>query len=298
LRPHLVVPVGTRVVLKNAFASNCPKGAVAEIVSAPTDGSHSYRVRLPTGKEVALSRQDFSIRRHYEVEGLEADLAEYDLSDCVIYRCIVGSRAYGLDHEESDIDRRGAYLPPAEAHWSLFGVPEQLENKDTQECYWEFQKFVLLALKANPNVLECLYTPLVEKVAPIGQEMLEQRAIFLSKLVYQTYNNYVLSQFKKMEQDLRTGGKVRPKHAMHLVRLMLSGITVLREGYVPVRVEAHRDRLLAIRNGEIHWDEVNAWRLALHAEMDRAYADSVLPDRPDYRAANDLVLRARRSVIS
>jgi predicted nucleotidyltransferase len=29
----------------------------------------------------------------------------------VIYRCVVGSRAYGLDHDESDIDLRGIYLP-------------------------------------------------------------------------------------------------------------------------------------------------------------------------------------------
>ncbi|MEZ4727824.1 MAG: nucleotidyltransferase domain-containing protein [Caldilineaceae bacterium] len=41
---------------------------------------------------------------------------------------MVGSRAYGLAHEESDTDRRGVYLPPADLHWSLYGVPEQLEN--------------------------------------------------------------------------------------------------------------------------------------------------------------------------
>src|SRR5438477_73705 len=85
------------------------------------------------------------------------------LYDHVIYRCIVGSRAYGLDDDESDTDRRGIYLPPAELHWSLSGVPEQLENLATDDVYWEIQKFITLALKANPNVLECLYTPLAER---------------------------------------------------------------------------------------------------------------------------------------
>ena len=79
-------------------------------------------------------------------------MAEYDLYQYVIYRCVVGSRTYGLDREESDFDRRGVYLPPAEMQWSLFGVPEQLENPETDECYWELQKFLTLALKANPNV--------------------------------------------------------------------------------------------------------------------------------------------------
>jgi predicted nucleotidyltransferase len=76
------------------------------------------------------------------------------------------ARAYGLDSATSDTDRRGIYLPPARLHWSLAGVPEQIEDKDAEECYWELQKFLVLALKANPNVLECLYTPMVERTTP------------------------------------------------------------------------------------------------------------------------------------
>jgi hypothetical protein len=44
---------------------------------------------------------------------------------------VVGSRAYGLDDAASDTDRRGIYLPPAELHWSLGEVPEQLEDDVT-----------------------------------------------------------------------------------------------------------------------------------------------------------------------
>jgi uncharacterized protein len=210
---------------------------------------------------------------------------------------VVGSRAYGLDHEGSDVDRRGIYLPPADLQWSLFGVPDQLENDETQECYWELQKFITLALKANPNVLECLYTPLVEDVSPLAQELLDQRQMFLSKLVYQTYNGYVMSQFKKMTHHLQNYGTIKWKHAMHLIRLLLSGITALQEGTVPVRVEAHREELLAIRRGEKTWDEVNEWRIALHKTFDAAYQTSVLPDRPNYEQANAFLVHARRSVV-
>ena len=182
-----------------------------------------------------------------------------NLFERVIYRCVVGSRAYGLDDAESDTDRRGIYLPPAELHWSLYGVPEQLENEDTQEAYWEIQKFLILALKANPNVLECLYTPLVETQTPLAEELLPMRSSFLSRLVYQTYNGYVMSQFKKMQADLRNQGQVKWKHVMHLIRLLISGIDVLREGYVPVRVDEHREQLLAIKRGEMPWRK---WSLA------------------------------------
>jgi predicted nucleotidyltransferase len=180
----------------------------------------------------------------------------------VIYQCIIGSQAYGLADSESDIDRRGFYLPPAELHWSLYGVPEQLECEPTQEAYWEIQKFLVLALKANPNVLECLYTPLVEKTTPLADELLGMREMFLSRLVYQTYNGYVMSQFKKMQADIRNQGQVKWKHVMHLIRLLISGISVLRKAFVPVQVDDHREQLLAIKRGEVPWEETEKWRLA------------------------------------
>jgi len=225
-------------------------------------------------------------------------LADFDLYGCVIYRCVVGSRAYGLASEESDTDRRGIYLPPAEMQWSLYGVPEQLENPATEEAYWELQKFLVLALKANPNVLECLYTPVVEHATALAEELRAMRGAFLSKLVYQTYNGYVLSQFKKLDTGRARHGKIKWKHAMHLIRLLLAGITALREGQVPVSVGEHRAQLLAIRDGQMAWDELNRWRLALHHEFDAAYAGTKLPERPDYERANGLLIDARRSAAS
>jgi hypothetical protein len=140
-----------------------------------------------------------------------------------------------------------------------------------------------------------LYTPLVETATPIAKDLLEQREMFLSKLVYQTYNGYVMSQFKKMEQDLRTKGKIRLKHAMHLIRLLLSGITILKDGFVPVKVEDYRQQLLAIRQGDMAWDEVNAWRLALHHQFDQALRKTALPERPDYEKTNTFLIKARQS---
>src|SRR5439155_7394169 len=126
-------------------------------------------------------------------------------------------------------------------------------------------------LKANPNVLECLYTPLVEKATPLAEELLAMKTIFLSRMVYQTYNGYVMSQFKKMQADIRNKGQVRWKHVMHLIRLLLSGIGVLRDGIVPVKVDAQRDWLLAIRHGEVAWEDVENWRLSLHQEFNTAF---------------------------
>ncbi len=153
---------------------------------------------------------------------MSVSAAASELFPFVIYRCVMGSQAYGLASESSDIDRRGFYLPPADLEWSLSGVPEQLENKNEQ-VYWEIEKFIRLALKANPNVLECLYSPMVEYSTEVSNEIVAARHVFLSKEVYQTFNAYAWAQFKKLERDLRNQGEPRWKHVMHLIRLLLPG---------------------------------------------------------------------------
>lgn len=301
-----LVPVGTQVVTRVATPRAPrelprPRGAVGVVAAQPVDGDERYRLRLVDGGEVRLRRPDFAVRKLDQSEGVRQrdDLPSgFRVQDWVVYRCVVGSTAYGLAEPGSDLDRRGIYLPPAELHWSLRGVPEQVENDATEEVYWELQKFLVLALKANPNVLECLHTPMIELATPLAEEVLAMRSAFLSKLVYQTYNGYVVSQFRKLEQDLRNRGEIRWKHAMHLVRLLLAGVAVLRDGLVPVEVPAdQRERLLAIRRGEVPWAEVDAWRLELHRAFDAAYETSALPERPDYEQVDAFLVRARRSMV-
>jgi len=298
-----------------------PRGAVGVVTRTPTDKGGKFLVRFPDGFEFSLQREQLEVLKHLKARlGVAADVSrltsapprvgeqsgltsaatapgEFDLESLVIYRCVVGSRAYGLDHDDSDTDRRGIYLAPADLQWSLFGAPEQFEDNATQSCYWELQKFLIMALKANPNILECLYSPMVEKVTPLGEELLALRQQFLSQMIFQTFNGYAMSQFKKIEQDIRNHGEVRWKHAMHLLRLLLTGAATLRDGSVPVRVGVHRDRLLAVKRGEMPWADVDAWRKELHRDFERALAETRLPERPDYEQANAFLVRARRQQV-
>ncbi len=280
-----------------------PRGAVGIVTRTPAVPGEKFLVRFPDGFEASLAPDQLEVLKHFK-DRLGASASDtgiaappgFDLEPFVIYRCIVGSRAYGLDTDASDTDHRGIYLAPADLQWSLFGAPEQFEDNAAQSCYWELQKFLIMALKANPNILECLWSPLVEKATPLGAELLALRDGFLSQMIFQTFNGYALSQFKKIEQDRRNHGEVRWKHAMHLLRLLLTGAATLREGRVPVRVEAQRDRLLAVKRGEIEWPEVDAWRQELHRDFEHALAATKLPERPDYEAANGFLISARREM--
>jgi hypothetical protein len=287
------------------------RGAVGVVTRTPTGDQKHFLVRFPDGFEASLTREQIDILKHFKDRLGEpgaktratsgngsagASSPTFDLESFIIYRCVVGSRAYGLDNDESDTDRRGIYLASAELQWSLFGAPEQFEDNAAQSCYWELQKFLTMALKANPNILECLYSPMVEKVTPLGQELLAMRESFLSQMIFQTFNGYAMSQFKKIEQDIRNHGEVKWKHAMHLLRLLLTGAATLRQGRVPVQVEGHREKLLPVKRGEIKWTEVDQWRKELHCDFERALAETKLPERPDYEKANAFLIKARREM--
>ncbi len=302
---NLIYSPGTQVVtLRDIIGPHGrvshPRGAVAVVLKSPIDLTHDYRVQFLDGVQESLKPSELAQLALYKEGQLSAGRGLDDHADLyqrVIYQCVIGSQAYGLASEGSDIDRRGIYLPTAEQHWSLSPLPEQLECDQTQEAYWELQKFLILALKANPNVLECLYSPLVEKLTPLARQLLEMREIFLSRLVYQTYNGYVSSQFKKMQADIRNQGSVKWKHVMHLIRLLMSGIHVLKHGTVQVDVADHRELLLAIKRGEMSWDESEKLRRTLHKEFDLAFQRTSLPERPDYQRADAFLIRARRAAI-
>lgn len=300
-----IYSVGTQIVAeKDVMAANDriahPAGAVGVIVRSPVDRMHAYRVKFADGFEAPIHHDQLVRLSEFKSNSIrdnDARVMSSGLYERVIYRCVIGSRAYGLDDEASDTDRRGIYLPPADLHWSLYGVPEQLENEETQEVYWELQKFVVLALKANPNVLECLYSPIVESATPLGEELLAMRDAFLSKLVFQTFSGYVASQFKKMQTDIRNQGRVKWKHVMHLIRLLLSGTHVLSRGEMIVDVGQHRDRLLVIKRGEMPFNDADLWRKELQSEFESAFQTTKLSDRPDYERANSFLIDARRRAL-
>jgi hypothetical protein len=48
-----------------------------------------------------------------------------------------------------------------------------------------------------------------------------------------------------------------------------------------------------VKRGELSWEKVDAWRQQLHRDFEQALAETKLPERPDYEAANALLVEAR-----
>ncbi len=279
------LPTGTQVVLRvarpDADGRTVQRGATGRVVGVENGG---YRVQFPDGRVATATRSELTLRKaHQAALALPAaDDAGKDLVEQrTIYAAVVGSRAFGLATDDSDTDLRGVYVAPTSSFWSLVKPPTHVEGPGPEQFSWEVERFCELALKANPNLLELLGSPLVVTLTPLGEELLALRTAFASQLVQQTYGGYVLSQFKRIEADVRQRGEPKWKHVMHLLRLLIAGRDLLATGQLPLDVGADRERLLDVRRGAVPWDEVEKWRMALHGEFDEAAARTVLPAEPD-----------------
>lgn len=302
LLPTFIISPGTQVVLKvsklvSPNADPRPAGSVAIVVDSPSDNAYAYTVRFADGQTARARFRELAIRKT-EMED-ELVLADEDLRPFIVYRCRVGSRAFGLATDDSDDDIRGIYLPPARRHWSLFKLPGQIEFADEtkDEVYWELEKFLRLALRANPNVLETLWTPEILHADEVAQRLRGMRRVFLSKHLYKTYSGYVLSQFRRMTNAQARTGAYKAKHAMHLVRLLYSGIEALRTGEIGIDVGAQRAELLQIKSGALSFAEAKAKALELDRRFQEAYRASALPDQPDYAQVDEFLIWARRRMV-
>lgn len=296
--------IGTQVILveDRPLSEGCgikKSGSVGSVIAAPNHHSEGYLIECLDGARVFATDAQLKLRRAEVDALLQMDVNPDELYQYTIYRCMIGSRAYGLSKEGSDEDIRGIFLPPSELEWSLYAVPEQVENQDGDNdvVYFELKKFLKLALKANPNILELLWTPLVLEAQPLALELREMRSEFLSLHIHRTYSGYVLGQFRRMRNALAADGKFKPKHAMHLVRLLYSGIHALETGQIMVDVSEHRSELLEIRNGDLSFDQISEKALNLVEQFDQAAKKSTLPDQPNIPAVNDFLIKARRSML-
>lgn len=221
--------------------------------------------------------------------------AEALVRDHTVYSCVMGSRAFGLATDDSDTDRRGIFLAPTPLFWRFTKPPTHVDGPDREQFSWELERFCELALRANPNVLECLHSPLVERIDDTGRELLDLRGAFLSRRAHETFVRYAMGQRKKLEADVRQYGVPRWKHAMHLLRLLATGRDLLRTGRLTIEVGDAREELLAVKRGEVPWSEVERRMARLAEDNDEAVTRSPLPPEPDLERVEAFLVRARRA---
>jgi predicted nucleotidyltransferase len=139
----------------------------------------------------------------------EKELIEKNL----ILKVKTGSYLYGTNIPTSDEDYVGIFMPSEEYVFGLkkieeidLSVVKKDENNknisDSIDCkYYEFRKFIKLAMECNPNILEILFTnnENITYINLYGHILLQNKKLFISKLVKQKFLGYAFSQKHKMQ---------------------------------------------------------------------------------------------------
>jgi hypothetical protein len=122
------------------------------------------------------------------------------LPERTIYLTRHGSHSYGTSTPTSDLDIRGVAIAPKEYYLGLTNNFEQAEIKEPDMVVFELRKFLKLASDCNPNALEIIFTDPEDHlyISKLGELLLENRNLFLSKRVKFTFSGYAHSQMKRI----------------------------------------------------------------------------------------------------
>jgi predicted nucleotidyltransferase len=170
----------------------------------------------------------------------------------IVYETVMGSEAYGVSTDSSDVDVYGICMPPKRLVFphlagEILGFGRQLERFECwQEHHvaaggrvWDFQmfgivKFFQSAMDNIPNVLEALFTPprCVLTTTAIAEYLRQHRTDFLHKGAWHKFKGYAHSQKSRMRTKLPTGKRAAPRR----------GARLRRQAGLSRRAPAHRGR--------------------------------------------------------
>ncbi|WP_337177319.1 nucleotidyltransferase domain-containing protein [Paludisphaera sp.] len=241
----------------------------------------------------------------------------------VQYETIMGSVAYGVSSDTSDVDVYGWAIPPKDDVFPHlrgeipgFGSPRKrfevfqehhVADDDalggTGRMYdvtiFGIVRFFDLAMQNNPNVLDSLFTPIncVLHATRVGGMVRAERRVFLHKGAWAKFKGYAYSQLHKIATKRPEGKRAEivaehgydVKFAYHVVRLIGEVEQILTEG--DIDLQRDNERLKAIRRGEWTEDRLRSWFDEKEKQLERAWAESKLPAGPDEAKIKDLLMR-------
>ncbi len=123
-------------------------------------------------------------------------IKEIKEKNLLLFECISGSKAYGLDLPTSDTDIKGVFVLPEQQFYGLDYLP-QVNDEKNDEVYYELKRFVELLYKNNPNLLEMLASPkeCILYQHPLFEQLTTE--LFLSKYCKDTFAGYAMTQIRK-----------------------------------------------------------------------------------------------------
>lgn len=211
----------------------------------------------------------------------------------IILQTVTGSRAYGLNHANSDFDRMSVFVAPTvevagldwnsgKESWSDAG-PTGDDNTGH-----EIGKYLRLTLKSNPTLIELLFMNDYEILTDEAKSLLDIRDAFLYTAgIRNAYYGYAAAQYARV---LREHPNHKPKMARHCLRITNQAIELLTTGSCNPLV-SNRDELFALDN--MSYTELSSVMGKAVARINTA--ESVLRDKPDRDTVKDFLAEIRKN---
>lgn len=236
------------------------------------------------------------------------------------YEVIMGSTAYAVSSDTSDMDVYGFCIPPKEdlfphlageipgfgnqiQRFEQFQEHHIVDKENSQEydfSIYSIVKYFQLCMENNPNMCDSLFVPqrCVLYASKIGQMVRDHRKLFLHKGSYHKFRGYAYAQLNKIGTKANSQNPKRQasigefgydvKFAYHVVRLALEGEQILVEH--DLDLEKNREVLKSIRRGEWSEEKLRGWFDEKEKHLEELYTKSTLQHRPDEGKIKTLLL--------
>ena len=165
--------------------------------------------------------------------------SEYDflrtndrLGKRIILLGLGGSYAYGTNNDNSDIDFRGITLnKPSD----LLGLTEfaQYDDDHTDTVIYSFNKIVKLLLECNPNTCEILGLDEDQYLikTPLGQELIDNSQLFLSKRAAKSFGGYASAQLRRLQNAIARDTMPQAEREMHILKSVQNALDDFNRRY-------------------------------------------------------------------
>ncbi len=213
-----------------------------------------------------------------------------------ILKVLVGSRAQGLEKEDSDWDYRNVYVIPTRELICLGPNQREMESIGRKEqediSSWEIGRFSFLATKSNPTILEVFVSPVEYMDEKWGKKLIELFPYLLNK---QDALNAFVGYSKNQEKKFLNDKDGRPwKYAVAYVRTLMNAISLFRNGTFSMRVEGdNKETLEKIRDVKMSKGEVvDLWQ-KLVVEVYKTNSE-IEEKRTNWGKVNEFLLEIRK----
>ena len=241
------------------------------------------------------------------------------LDQQVQFEVYMGSAAYGVSSDTSDVDVYGFAIPnkslvfPHQFNGEIegfgakghrFEVYQQHHMEDGKKV-WDYSiynivKYFSLVMANNPNMIDSLFVPerCILHMTPIGAKVRAWRQNFLHKRCWHTFKGYSYQMLHKLRTKEPTKDSKRKalveefgydtKYAYNVVRLLNEVEQILAEG--DLDLERSREQLKSIRRGDWTLQEIEDYFKFKEKDLEALYTKSELPWGPDENAVKSFLL--------